>query len=66
MEGVVLHVDDSGAPTTIICQGKGSFERTLKEVEKPSTTITDTTTTTTTAASSVVEEREEQPEAATV
>jgi ATP-dependent Clp protease ATP-binding subunit ClpX len=29
-EGVVVHADASGAPTAVLCEGPGSFERTLR------------------------------------
>jgi hypothetical protein len=39
VEGVVLHVDDDGAPKAILCHGEGSFEKMLCELGEPNTVV---------------------------
>ncbi len=62
VEGVVLHIDDDGAPKAILCHGEGSFEKTLSELGEPLTVVEP-------AEDGVAKQEEQmqsQPEAATV
>ena len=65
VEGVVLHVDDSGAPTAVVCHGQGSFNRTLREFGEPLTILEPNVVEDASISASRVQE-EVQPEAATV
>lgn len=67
VEGVVLHVDDAGLPTAVICHGEGSFARTLLEFGEPLTVVEPAAVEDTANSAPIVhEETQPQPEAATV
>ena len=60
VEGVVLHIDDDGAPKAILCHGVGSFEKTLRELGEPNTVVEPEDN------GKQDEQMQSQPEAATV
>ena len=71
VEGVVLHVDDAGAPQAILCHGGGSFARTLKEYGEPYTVVEparpeDSSASSGSGSGGAKEDVQPPPEAATV
>jgi hypothetical protein len=62
VEGVVLHVDEKGAPKAILCHGDGSFEKMLNELGEPNTVVEPVSE----EGAKQEEQVQSQPEAATV
>lgn len=62
VEGVILHVDNDGAPKAILCHGGGSFEKMLNELGEPNTVVEPVSE----ESGKQEEQMQSQPEAATV
>lgn len=62
VEGVILHVDNDGAPKAILCHGDGSFEKMLNELGEPNTVVEPVSE----ESGKQEEQMQSQPEAATV